>query len=146
MKLLVFTEYFPTSEDAEVTGGVEVRALGLLRELAKKHRVTVICSWQERQQRISTVAGIEVIRVGMMSPYSNTGNIIPRLVYAGAAFITGLLVPKPDVIDGYSYLNYPIAALVGRIRNAAVVLTYHESWSMQEWIKLEGWLTGTFGA
>ncbi len=35
MNLLVFTEYFPSSEDADITGGVESRAFHLLRELAK---------------------------------------------------------------------------------------------------------------
>lgn len=146
MKLLVFTEYFPSTEHGEVTGGVEVRALGLLRELAKKHHVTVICSYQGKQPRVSQVAGVEVIRVGMVSPYANAGNIVPRLVYAVSAFVTGLVIAKPDVIDGYSYLNYPIASLVGACRQTPVVLTYHESWSAQEWIALKGWVTGTLGA
>lgn len=146
MKLLVFTEYFPSTEHGEVTGGVELRALGLLRELAKKHQVTVICSYQGRQPRVSRVAGVEVIRVGIVSPYANVGNILPRLVYAIAAFVTGLVVARPDVIDGYSYLNYPVASLVGVCRQVPAVLTYHESWSAQEWIAHKGWFTGTLGA
>ena len=146
MKILVFTEYFPTSE-RDLAGGVEKRAFHLLGELAKKHEVSVICSLQGKsQQRVERVEGIEVLRVGMVHPYSNGGGLVSRGVFVLSAFVAGLLVPRPDIVDGYSYLNYPVASLVGRIRNASVVLTYHESWSAFEWVRLKGWVTGICGA
>lgn len=147
MNILVFTEYFPASEHADVTGGVEARAIGLLKEVAKRHTVTVVCSYQGKpQRRLDRIHGINILRVGMKSPYSNKGNIIPRLTYAFMAFVTGLLIPKVEVIDGFSYLNYLVAASVGGIKHKPVVLTYHESWSFREWTKLKGWFTGTLGA
>ncbi|MEK6849246.1 MAG: glycosyltransferase family 4 protein [Nanoarchaeota archaeon] len=146
MKILVFTEYFPTSE-RDLAGGVEKRAFHLLGALAKKHDVSVICSFQGKsQKRFDRIEGIDVMRVGMVHPYSNEGSIVSRLVYAVSAFVAGIVIARPDVVDGYSYLNYPIASVVGRIRNASVVLTYHESWSTQEWVRLKGWVTGMFGA
>ncbi len=145
MKLLVFTEYFPTNEHADLTGGVESRAFHLLRELAKKHDITVVCSYQGKQRRIDRIAGITVIRVGIINPYSNNGNLLSRLVYACSATLTGILLPKIDVIDGYSYLNYPVASLVGAIRQKPVNFTYHECWSFRSWIQLKGLLTGTLG-
>ena len=58
LKLLVITEYFPTGEHEGITGGVESRAIALLKELAKTHAVTVICSWQGSvQPRRDTIAG-----------------------------------------------------------------------------------------
>lgn len=143
MNVLVFTEYFPPSA-GDISGGVESRALHLLRELVKKHRVTVICSYQERQPRIDRVDGITVLRVGPKSPYANTGNILARLGYAGAALLAGLFVPKIDVVEGWTYLNYPIAWIVGRIKGKSVVQTYHESWTFTEWLR-KGWITGFLG-
>ncbi|MBI4145211.1 glycosyltransferase family 4 protein [Candidatus Woesearchaeota archaeon] len=143
MNVLVFSEYFP-SHNQGITGGVESRAFHLLRETAKKHHVTVICSYQDRQPRIDRVDGVTVLRVGPKSPYANTGNILRRLGYVSAAFATGVLLPKIDVVEGWTYLNYPLAWLVGRIKGKPVVQTYHESWTFTEWLR-KGWITGMFG-
>jgi len=146
MNILIFTEYFPTSEREGITGGVESRGIHLLKELARRHTITVICSHQKKQPRLSRVAGINVIRVGFTNPYSNTGNILTRLSYAGAAFFTGLFIPKVQVVEGFSYLTYPVAAIVAACRGKPAIATYHESWTFKEWRKLKGWFTGTLGA
>ncbi|HSU73054.1 MAG TPA: glycosyltransferase family 4 protein [Candidatus Binatia bacterium] len=144
MHLLLLTEYFPSGA---ISGGVESRAFHLLRELAKKHRITVLCSYQGKSQhRLEHHAGITILRVGFKSPYSSTGNILTRLSYAGAALLTGLFIPKVNVVEGFSYLTYPVASLIALFRHKPAVATYHESWTFREWVKLKGWLTGTLGA
>lgn len=146
MNTLVFTEYFPTGENEGITGGVESRGIHLLKELAKRHTITVICSHQKKQPRLDRVAGVNVIRVGFTSPYSSSGNILTRLSYAFAAFFTGLFIPKVQVVEGFSYLTYPVASLVAMFKGKSAIATYHESWTFREWLKLKGWITGTLGA
>jgi len=145
MRLLVLTEYFPTGEHEGITGGVEARALHLFRELARRHQVTVLCSFQGGQRRHDTVAGVEVRRVGPVHPYSNEGQVATRFGYAAAALRAGLSQGF-DVVEGFSYVTYPAAALLGRLRRRPAVATFHESWSLAEWIRLKGLVTGTLGS
>ncbi len=144
MKLLVFTEYFPTSED-DLAGGVEKRAFHLLSELAKKNDITVLCSHQQKQARFSTINGIRVMRVGPTLDYSNKGNILGRFLFAFTAMLTGLILPGIDAIEAFSYLLYPATCIVGLFRRKPVIITFHESWTFHEWISLKGWWTGLFG-
>jgi glycosyltransferase involved in cell wall biosynthesis len=147
MNILVLVEYFPESEQAEIRGGVESRTFHLARELAKRHNVTVVCSYQGKSQhRLDRIAGVNVIRVGFRSPYANTGNIIPRLSYAVTAFFTVLVLPKLDLIEATNYISYPVASLLGIFKRKSTIATYHESWTFGEWLKLKGWLTGSLGA
>jgi glycosyltransferase involved in cell wall biosynthesis len=146
MRLLVLTEYFPTAEREGITGGVESRALHLFREVARRHQVTVLCSYQGgAQRRRDTVAGIEVERVGPVHPYSNEGQVGTRFAYAAAALVAGLRAPAFDVVEGFSYVTYPVAAAIARVRRRPAVATFHESWSFAEWVRLKGALTGTLG-
>jgi glycosyltransferase involved in cell wall biosynthesis len=145
MRLLALTEYFPTSEHEGITGGVEARALHLFRELARRHQVTVLCSFQGGQRREDTVAGIEVRRVGPVHPYSNEGQVTTRFAYAAAAFKAGLGLSF-DVVEGFSYVTYPAAAALGRLRRRPAVATFHESWSLGEWVRLKGLVTGALGS
>jgi glycosyltransferase involved in cell wall biosynthesis len=147
MRLLFLTEYFPASEHEGITGGVEARALHLLRELARRHQVTMLCSYQGGgQRRHDTVAGIEVRRVGPVHPYTNEGQVSTRFAYAGNALIAGLRGPAFDLVEGFSYVTYPVAAAIGRVRGWPSVATFHESWSWEEWRRLKGPVTGTLGS
>jgi glycosyltransferase involved in cell wall biosynthesis len=147
MRLLVLTEYFPAGEHEGITGGVESRALHLLRELARTEEVTVLCSYQGgAQRRRDTVAGIEVRRVGPVHPYTNEGHVATRFAYAAAALAEGLRDRPFDVVEGFSYVTYPAAAAIGRLRGRPTVATFHESWSPAEWVRLKGKLTGTLGS
>lgn len=147
MRLLVLTEYFPASEREGITGGVEARALHLLRELARRHQVTMLCSYQGgAQPRQDTVAGIAVRRVGPVHPYANEGQVTTRFAYAAAALLAGLRERPFDVVEGFSYVTYPVAAALGRARRRPAVATFHESWSWDEWMRLKGRVTGTLGS
>jgi glycosyltransferase involved in cell wall biosynthesis len=147
MKLLVLTEYFPAGEHEGITGGVEARALHLLREVARRHAVTVLCSYQGgAQRRRDTVAGIEVRRVGPVHPYSNDGHVATRFGYAAAALAEGLRTGAFDVVEGFNYVTYPAASVLGRLRSRPRVATFHESWSFDEWVRLKGAVTGALGS
>jgi glycosyltransferase involved in cell wall biosynthesis len=147
MKILVLSEYFPAAADEVATGGVEARGLFLLREVAKRHSVIVLCSFQgPPQQRQERIGGIEICRVGPMHPYSNEGHVQTRFRYAIAALVTGLRLSELDVVEGFSYVTYPIAAVLSRIKRVAAVATIHESWSFKEWVRLKGAFTGSLGA
>jgi glycosyltransferase involved in cell wall biosynthesis len=146
MRLLVLTEYFPAGEHEGITGGVEARALHLFRELARRHEVTMLCSYQGGDQpRRATVAGIDVRRVGPVHPYSNDGHVATRFGYAAAALAEGLRDGAFDLVEGFSYVTYPAASTIGRLRRRPAVATFHESWSFDEWVRLKGALTGTLG-
>jgi len=141
MRYLFMTEYFPESENVELTGGVESRSLHIAKELAKKHDVTVLCSRQPGQKN-STVFGVKVIRCGPNLPYSNKGHILGRLSLACDMFLRGRKM-KADVVEGSSFIAYLPAYFVGKKLRAEKIATWHETW-VGEWIKNKG-ITGFFG-
>jgi glycosyltransferase involved in cell wall biosynthesis len=146
MNILVITEYFPVSKTAELTGGIESRSFHLLKEVAKNHNVTIICSYQGKpQKRESLVSGIKVLRVGPKVPYSNNYNIFGRLGFAWSAFFKSTELKDIDIIHGYSYLTYLIAGKSGFLTGTPRVATYHEDWNLNEWVKLKGLIVGPLG-
>ena len=148
MNYLLLTEYFPASERAEITGGIESRCFHLVRELAKKHKVIVICSRQPGQPKESSIFGAKIVRCGPAMPYSDKGNILSRLVFAFESYFTGKKWGKRsggfDSVEGASFLVYPSAYFLGKSFNAKKIATWHECW-IGEWRKNKGFFTGTFG-
>jgi glycosyltransferase involved in cell wall biosynthesis len=145
MRVLALTEYFPAGEHEGITGGVESRALHLFREIARQHEVTMLCSYQGQTPRRQNIAGIEVRRVGPVHAYSNEGHVGTRLAYAAAALYEGLRDRTFDVVEGFSYVTYPAASTIGRVRRRPRIATFHESWSPAEWMRLKGTVTGALG-
>lgn len=147
MHLLVITEYFPASENDVITGGVEARAFYMFKTLAQTYRITIICSKQDRGQlKHQRIAGIDVHRVGPVHPYANDGHVHTRLAFAFAALIACLRIRAFDAVEGYSYLAYPIAAAISRLRRRPGFATIHELWTVDEWKALKGPVTGRLGA
>lgn len=152
MNYLLLTEYFPASERAEITGGIESRCFHLVKELVKNHKVTVICSRQPGQQKESTIFGAQVFRCGPEMPYSGKGDLLRRFRFAFSAYYTGKKIVekiekefgKLDCVEGASFLVYPSAYFIGKKFKTKKVATWHECW-VGEWIKHKGFLTGTFG-
>jgi len=143
MRYLLLTEYFPDSEQAEITGGVESRCFNFVRELSSRHNLTVLCSCQPGQRRRSTVYGAEVIRCGPEIPYSNSGHILKRIILAISLYRTAKRI-KADQIEGSSFITYLPAYWAGKKTSAKKVATWHETW-IGEWIKNKGWITGVGG-
>jgi len=143
MKILILSEYFPSSEKSDITGGVEARAFNVAKRLAKKHKVIVICSWQKGQKRVDKFSNIKVYRVGTNHPYSHSGSFVSRLNLVKATVKKGCQLDV-DVVDGYSYLMYLASYKIAKKLKIPSVITYHEIW-VGEWIKNKGLVTGIPG-
>ncbi|MDO8660803.1 MAG: glycosyltransferase family 4 protein [Candidatus Woesearchaeota archaeon] len=142
-KLLLFTEYFPVSEHAEFTGGVESRFFYIVKELSRTQDITVICSHQPEQKRDSIVCGARIIRVGPSTPYSNKGFVVRRSLTALYMLFKGIK-QKADIVEGASFMTYVPAFLTAVFLRAQARATWHETW-LGEWIKHKGIFTGFFG-
>jgi glycosyltransferase involved in cell wall biosynthesis len=144
MKILIVTEYFPTSERGELTGGVEARIFYLSQELAKRHQVKVICSWKRGEPRNHSVGQVSVERVGRNHPYSNKGSFLSRLVFSIASYKAIVRNNDYEVVDGVAFSTYLPAYYGARKIGAKAVCTYHETW-IGDWIRNKGFLTGVVG-
>ncbi len=142
--LLLLTEYFPVSEDAETTGGVEARVFDLVKGLSHSYKITVLCSRQAGQPKETTVFDARVLRPGPILPYSSKGFLVRRILTVLAILIKGLTL-KPDIVEGCSFMMYWQAFLIGMLTGAKKCATWHETW-IGEWIKNKGILTGIFGS
>lgn len=144
MRLLLLSEYFPSSSSAELKGGVESRCFSVARELAKKYDVTVVTSYQHGD-REEYFDGILVRRAGRKHPYSHSGSIRSRLSFARKAITAGRRLPHMDIVDGYNFLSYLPTYRLARLHRAKSIATYHDVWAGGEWIRHTGLVTGVLG-
>ncbi len=142
-KIIFVTEYFPTSEDGDISGGVEARAFYMAREIAKKASIKIITSWKRGQDRISKIGDIEVLRVGPHHGYSNKGSFVSRARFSRAIY-KALIQEKADVVDAFNFTSYIPAYRGARKIGAKAVATYHETW-IGNWISNKGLATGLVG-
>lgn len=143
MRLLVMTEFFPLTPEEGRTGGVEQRVSQLVSRLPGVD-VTILCSRRPGQLRYHRYGLCRVKRVGPAYPYSNSGHIIKRLLFACSLVIHALRGPRPSVIEGASFLGYLPASIAGLLRRVPRIATYHECW-LGQWIRIKGLGTGLFG-
>jgi glycosyltransferase involved in cell wall biosynthesis len=143
MKITYITEYFPYSNEEDISGGVEARCINLSKEISKKHDITIITSWKKDQKREHNIDNIKILRVGPHHKYSNLGNIVSRLKFSLAAYKTAKKI-KADIVEGFSFISYLPAYYSAKKINAKKIATYHEVW-LGEWIKHKGFLTGVLG-
>ena len=146
MNILILSEYFPESDRAEITGGVENRAFNLARHLAKKHNVYVMTSRRPGQGKEATFSGIRVLRHGFSYEYTSTGSILKRGLWCLGAIlrIPWLMIKnKIAIVDGQSFFCYP-AAIFSKLLGAGAHITYQETW-MNNWVKNTGKKAGILG-
>ena len=143
-KFLLLTEYFPESENAEITGGVENRCFNIVKFLSSKYDVKVICSRQQGQIKHSSVFGCDVFRVGPEISYSSKGDLIKRFMFAYSAYKLAKKQKDVDLIEAESFLTYLPTYFAGKKIKAKKTATWHETW-VGEWIKNKGFVTGLFG-
>lgn len=145
MNILYFTEYFPESEDADITGGVETRVYYLAKELGKKHNVTVITTTKNKP-RVQNFANFLVIRCKTL-PYTRTKYKIKRLLTALKIYKTGekfIKKNKIDVIDAHNFFTYYPAYKLAKKYKIKSFVTYHETW-LNNWVKNTGTKFGLIG-
>jgi glycosyltransferase involved in cell wall biosynthesis len=143
MKILIITEYFPGSENCDIKGGVEARAFYLAKNLAKKHDVTVVTSFDAGTVQHETISGINVIRCGKKRNYSQGGSFIDRLSFIFSAIKTGKKLDT-DIVDGYNFISYIVAYEISKFLHIPRVATYHDVW-LGEWVKNVGLINGIIG-
>lgn len=132
MKVLLLTEYFPSSNKAEITGGVENRVYHISKELAKNNEVYVISSLQPELKKDIKINGVNIHRIGPVFTYTSTGNLVKRVLFG-----LNLMLKLPffikknkiDVVDAQSFFCYPSSVFAKK-----PFITYHEVW-LNNWIK-----------
>ena len=115
MKLLIISEYFPSTTTLNFTGGVETRNYYIASELSKHHSVTVIASYEKGKPRWQKLQQVAVHRVGKIRDY-NRMDKLSRLIFSWRAFWTGLYLDF-DVIEGSGFWGWLPAWLLGLIKN-----------------------------
>ncbi|WP_456372575.1 glycosyltransferase family 4 protein [Methanocaldococcus sp.] len=143
MDILIVTEYFPSSEECNVKGGVEFRAFYIAKNLVKKHNVYVLTSWEKGLPQKEEICGINVIRCGKQRKYSHCGSFIERLSFIREGIKIGKKLDI-DIVDGYNFISYPIAYKISEKLGIPRIATYHDVWIGGEWIKNIGFF-GIFG-
>lgn len=145
LKLTLITEYFPYSANAELRGGVEARCFYLGKEVARRHKVTIITSWSNGLKREETIKGMRVLRVGPHHKYTHhgLGAFASRLGFAKAAKETASRVPA-DIIEGENFISYLPAFAAAKQQQVPAIATYHEVW-LGSWIRNKGIMTGVLG-
>jgi glycosyltransferase involved in cell wall biosynthesis len=143
MDILIVTEYFPSSENCNVKGGVESRAFHIAKNLAKNHNVHIITSWEAGLSQKDEFCGINIIRCGKQRKYSQCGSFTERLSFMNEAVKTGKKL-NIDIVEGYNFITYPVAYNISKKLNIPRIATYHDVWLGGEWIKNVGFY-GIFG-
>ena len=134
MRICIATEFFPTSEKAEVRGGVEARAFHVARLLAKKHEVVVLASRERGTPEEDEFLGLRVLRYGKQREYSQKGSLAERLSFIIEGREVGV---KFDLVDGYNFISYPVAWGISRRQDIPAITTYHDVW-LGRWVKNVG--------
>ena len=140
MKIGLVTEFFPSSERAELRGGVESRAFHLAKRLAIKHEVVVLASRERGTPERDEFLGFEVLRFGKEREYAQRWALTARL-----SFIIGGRRAKGefDLVDGYNFTSYPVAWGIAKKLGVPAIATYHDVW-LGKWVKNIG-AGGIFG-
>ncbi|MDP8974902.1 MAG: glycosyltransferase family 4 protein [Actinomycetota bacterium] len=127
MNILLLTEFFPETEAAEITGGVEGRCYYVARHLRRRHDVKVIATPTD----------------GTQWDHASFVSIPRRLTFLARAFIQGMRFDF-DLVEGSNFVVHPMAWLLGTLRRKPVVL-YYPDVLLGQWIKRCG-PVGALGA
>lgn len=142
MKILFICEFFPTTKLGDFTGGVEARTFFIARELAKRHRVTIVCSFTPGSQREEKFSGFNIIRVGPRRAY--TADVDPlRLLYLLAAVRHGLMI-NADLVEGSNFICHLIAYWIGKVKGIPVIAWMPDVWQ-GKWMPKFGSIFGLVG-
>lgn len=107
MKLLVLTEFYPATDNIELTGGIEAVCYYVGKHLGATHDVRV------RALRTD----------GSTWAFTAVSSLPRRIRFLGATLIASLF-DEFDVVEGTNQLLHPVAWIVGRIRRRPVVYLY----------------------
>lgn len=143
MRILLISEFFPTTIDGDFSGGVEAYTFFIARELAKRHKVTILCSYIHGSRRFDHFYGFDIVRVGPKRKYNNASVDLYRFFYTIAAMYKGLTIDT-DIIQGTNFVNQIIAYIVGTLKRIPIVSWTPDVWR-GSWIANTGILSAVTG-
>lgn len=128
LKIAFITEYFPSTDDIDVRGGVELRTFLLARELVKHHEVYVISSREGNKPINQILLGIKVKRIGFSRKYTQGGSFLNRLSFIHSN-IHQLNNIKPDLIEGSGIIGQLASYIYGKNHNVVKVAFVPDTFS-----------------
>lgn len=143
MKILLLSEFFPSSNPPELTGGVEARNFYLAKHLSEKNQITVLCSKNDKfQENFFLEYKFKINPIGLRMSYTQSGSFLKRIFFMLSCVFSGLKNDF-DVIDASNFITYLPAIILGFVKKKPVVLWYADVW-LGKWKKNIGF-SGIFG-
>ena len=125
MKIVCLTEFFPKTDDGEITGGVEARCFFVSKYLKDfGHQISII----SRPTTHWTTA--------------NWQSLPERFIFTVQMIIKGFQT-NFDIVEGTNYTNHLVAVLLGFLKQKPVVCWYADVF-VGDWVKNVG-LVGIIG-
>ncbi len=127
MKIAVICGRYISSSDYPFIGGAEINTHGILKELAKRHEVTVLTPFRVNSEREEVIDGVRIKRFwNICNPFSRYPYV--RGLYGCPGFIVELLKENYDLVHlypsvGKTTLPYLMPQL---IKNKPVFLTVYD--------------------
>lgn len=121
MKILLITEFFPSLKDIDVHGGVEARAFYVGRELARKHKVCVIATYEYDKPRYQKLFAMEISRVGIKRSYTRGGHLFIRFIFIIQSILEGLRIDF-DIVEGSGLLGWIPTIVLGFLKRKKNIL------------------------
>jgi glycosyltransferase involved in cell wall biosynthesis len=143
MKLLFICESFPTSEDADLTGGVESKDYYVGTGLGPKHKVLVLTSARSGVNPEDNFNQAQIIRIGRKVNVKDRESPIARLSFAFSALRTGL-AQDFDLVQGSNVFTQLLAFIIGTVKHKPTVAVIPDIY-IGSWIKNTGLVTGIVG-
>lgn len=144
LKIVFITEYFPSTSQIDIQGGVELRTFQLASYLAKNHEVSVICSREKGKPQEQILQKVKIKRVGFRRNYQQKGGFLTRFSFIVLSLIYSLR-KKPDLIEGTGLLGYLPALINAKINRARAVAFVPDTFTdfSSHFSKLEGLILKT---
>lgn len=142
MKILLISEFFPTSFGGKMSGGTEARSYYVGLELIKlKHEVIVLTSRLPNSLDCELWNGMKVIRVGEERTYTTKASLKERMFFVLSVVKEGM---KHDfeIVDGNTLPCYIAAFLLGIFKKAKSVFWIPDLPGFVGWSKSLGWING----
>ena len=143
MKILYICESFPTTAQADFTGGVEARDYYTAVKLAKKHQVVVITGKRQGVSDFQTLKNIQVIRVGKSVKPEQREDFWVRVQFMLEAYKLAWKQPT-DIIQGSNVVSQMIAGIVGYFRKIPRISLVADVF-ISNWTKNTDVFTGIIG-
>ena len=121
LKILYLTEFFPTTLNLDVHGGIETRTYAIGKLLSSRHEVYVLAAAETGKPMRQELAGIKVRRVGWSRQYSRRGAIGERVSFIISAIWQGLFW-NFDLVEGSGFLGWLPAYILGVVKRKKKVI------------------------